>query len=194
MSAKNSETGWGWPARVLHWVMALMILMMLAGGFYMSNIETDLIARFEAVQSHKSFGFTVFVLAILRILWRVSNKATPTLPDTMPGWQRMASHLSHLALYMLIVAMPLTGWLMASSSPLNDPGAYPVQVRNMVFGLFEMPDPFPSGSESLSSALYTVHAGLAALLAAIMLIHLAAALKHHFIDRDRILMRMVRGR
>ncbi len=192
MSVRNTTEKWGWPARVLHWVMALMILGMLFIGFYMVNIETDLIKQFQLIQQHKSFGFTVFVLAIIRVLWRLSNRQTPALPASMPGWQKSASHISHYMLYALIFWMPLSGWFMASSSPLNNEDAYPFQIPNMVFGLFELPDPFPTGSEALMQPFAWAHMLGAILLAAILVVHLAAALKHHFVDRDDILRRMIR--
>ena len=96
-------------------------------------------------------------------------------------------------LYILIIAIPVSGWLMVTSSPLNDPGAYPTQIRNMVFGLFEMPDPFATGNEALSRALRTLHDILGKLLILTLLAHIGASLKHHFIDRDNILRRMIRG-
>jgi cytochrome b561 len=192
MSARNTATSWGWPARLLHWVMALMILGMLAVGTWMANFEADLLARFELTQTHKSLGFTVFVLAVLRVVWRFANP-TPALPRTMPRWQVGASHASHLALYVLILAMPLSGWLMASSSPLNDPGAYPLQIRNMVWGWFEMPDPYPKGSAETAAFWGGVHAWCAVAMALILLVHVAAAVKHHAIDRDGLLKRMIAG-
>lgn len=194
MPLKNTTKAWGWPARVLHWAMALMIILMLVVGTYMANFEKDLIARLEMVQTHKSVGFTVFVLALIRVIWRLANRNTPALPATMPGWQKAASHGSHLALYVLLFALPLTGWLMASASPLNDEGAYPLRIPNMVFGLFELPDPFPKGSESLTNTLHTLHWGLAMAMVLILLVHLLAALKHHFVDRDTVLTRMTSGR
>lgn len=193
MSARNTITAWGWPARIIHWVMALMIFAMLGFGIYMSNIETDLIRQFEMVQQHKSIGFTVFTLALLRVIWRLANPS-PELPDSMPRWQVRASNMSHLLLYALMFALPVTGWLMASSSPLNDEGAYPLQIKNMVFGLFEMPDPFPQGSEALTNAFHTMHWFCALALGLLLLVHIAAALKHHIVDRDAVLRRMVSGR
>ena len=192
MALHNTQTAWGLPARLLHWIMAVMILLMLVFGTIMAA-STDLIAKFGMVQTHKSMGFTVFVLALIRILWRWLSPAAPGLPEAMPRWQVAASHISHLLLYFLIVAIPLSGCLMVTSSPLNDPGAYPVQVRNMVWGLFEMPDPFATGSEALSETFARVHWVLTRLLMAILAVHVAAALKHHFIERDGILMRIIRG-
>ncbi len=193
MSVKNTETAWGWPARVIHWVMALMILGLLGVGNYMTSLDIFNPDRFTLTQQHKSIGFVVFVLAIIRVGWRLSNRTSPTLPEAMPGWQKAASHASHYALYALIFIMPLSGWLMSSASPLNDPGAYPVQIRNMVFGLFEMPDPFATGSERLEEIFHTIHAVSARLMILILLVHTAAALKHHFVDKDTILRRMIRG-
>ena len=192
MSARNSATSWGWVARLLHWVMALMILVLIGVGIYMSDFETDLIRQFQLIQMHKSFGFTVFVLAVVRVIWRFTNP-TPALPDGMPQWQVSASHVSHALLYLLILAMPITGWLMVTSSPLNDPGAYPVQIPNLVFGLFAMPDPYPTGSKELSDTFATIHWALAYLLILVLLLHVAAALKHQLVDRDGLLMRMIRG-
>lgn len=193
MALMNSETGWGWPARVLHWVMAVLILGLIGVGVYMSNFERDLIAEYKLAQAHKSVGFVVFVLALGRLAWRRANRATPALPETMPRWQRRAARASHIALYVLMVAMPLSGWLMASASPFNDPGAFPFQIKNEVFGLFELPDPFPVGSEPLRKALLGVHIALAASLVLVLILHAGAALKHHFVDRDSVLRRMIRG-
>lgn len=193
MTVRNTTTGWGWPTRILHWLMAVMILGLLAVGTWISNFETDLVRQFELVQTHKALGFTVFVLAVLRVGWRFANRASPALPAEMPRWQVQASHASHYALYALIFIMPLSGWLMATSSPLNDPGAYPVQIRNMVFGLFEMPDLFPTGSKALSETFHTIHMLAGRLTALILLVHAGAALKHHYIDRDTVLRRMIRG-
>lgn len=192
MPLGNTATGWGLVSRILHWVMAFLIFGMLIFGTIMAN-TTDLVAQFQMVQNHKSAGFTVFTLAVIRCIWRLSSRTTPQLPTTMPRWQVAASNFSHIALYVLIVAIPLSGWLMVTSSPLNDPGAYPVQVKNMVFGLFEMPDLFATGDKALSETFAQLHWILTRLLMAILAVHVLAALKHHFIDRDTILRRMIMG-
>ncbi|MEO1292186.1 MAG: cytochrome b [Pseudomonadota bacterium] len=193
MSVMNSKSVWGLPARVIHWVMALMIFGLLGVGSYMTDLPIGF-ERIEMTQTHKSVGFVVFTLAVLRVLWRFANRTSPELPEEMPSWQKRASHWSHRALYVLIFLMPLSGWLMSTASPLNDPDAYPVQIKNQVFGLFEMPDPFPTGNEALSDFFATVHEYTALVLAILVVVHILAALKHHLIDKDRILMRMISGK
>ncbi len=193
MALKNTHSAWGWPARLLHWAMAVLMIGLLVMGIYMTNI-TDLIARYDLTQQHKSFGFTVFVLAIIRVVWRVFNRASPTLPTDMPRWQVASSHASHLALYVLMFSLPISGWLMSTSSPLNDEGAFPFRIPNMVFGLFEMPDPFAVGDKALSDLFLQVHELSAFALIAVLLVHAGAALKHHVINRDNVLTRMITGR
>ena len=195
MALRNTQNGWGWLARLLHWVMGLAIIGLLAVGFYMVEmLGTDsdsLLLRLQLTQTHKSIGFTVFVLAVLRVIWRIMNK-TPSLPTGMGTLEKALAHGGHTALYIAMFALPISGWLMATSSPLNDSDAY-IQIKNMVFGLFELPDPYPKGDKSTSEFWGSVHAYTAAVLAVLLLGHVAAALKHHFVNRDSVLRRMIRG-
>ena len=193
MALRNGPDSWGWMARLLHWSMAVLIVFMMALGTYTDNAELPLARKFELVQLHKSVGATVLALALLRLAWRWVNP-TPEQPAGTPGWQLRAGRVSHVALYALMIAVPLSGWLMASASPLNDAGLGEARVPNMVWGLFEMPDPFPTGSEALTDTFLAVHVTLVTLLFVVMLVHVGAALKHHFRDRDAVLRRMVRGR
>lgn len=197
MTLWNTREAWGWPARLLHWAVAAIILFQLGVGFYMVNViemtVEGITERTELTQIHKSWGFVVFVLALVRIAWRLMNRR-PELPPAMGRAERALSEGAHLALYVLIVALPLTGWLLASSSPLNDAGGYMPQIRNMVFGLFELPDPYPKGDKALSDSFGAVHAYAAFGLAVLVTLHVLAALKHHVADRDGVLMRMVLGR
>jgi len=194
VALRNSTESWGWPARTLHWIVGLMIAGMLGFGFYLANaFNPGDFAKFGLVQLHKSFGFVIFALVALRLIWRAANP-TPALPDGMPNWQRVAARASHLLLYVFMFAMPLSGWLMASASPLNDAGAYPTQIRNMVFGIFELPDPFQPGDKRLEELFGTIHFCAALGLAALVGVHVAGALKHAVIDRDGVLRRMVHGR
>ena len=196
MPVRNTAESWGWPARLLHWTMAALILGLLAVGFYMVQVlgTTDLIGRFQLTQLHKSFGFVVFTLALLRLAWRAANPVHPAPPAAAKPWENAAARTAHVALYVLMLWMPLSGWLMASASPLNDPGAYPMQVRNMVFGLFELPDPIAPGDRYLEALFKAAHFYGALALAALLAVHAGAALKHHFIHRDDVLRRMTRGR
>jgi len=215
MALMNTGRAWGWPARLIHWLLAVLILGLLAVGFYMvevlgeartcdgaiaqaiavvygktENCAPDFL-RIDMTQTHKSFGFIVFWLVVLRLLWRAVNR-TPALPAHMSRVERALARGGHLALYVGIVVMPLSGWLMATSSELNDPGGY-VYVANEVFGLFPMPDLYPKGDRDVSEFWGAVHFYTGLALAALILIHIAAALKHALIDRDGVLRRMVRG-
>lgn len=191
MGLGNTTTSWGWPARLLHWLMAVMIIGMLGFGFWLTTAyNPGDITKLAQVQLHKSFGFCVFVLACLRIILRAVTR-TPGLPARMSALETFAARAGHLALYGLMLAVPLTGWLGASSSPYNDPGY--MAIPNEVFGLFAMPDPYPTGSHKVSDAYMTAHLYLALALLVVLAGHAGAALKHALIDRDDVLRRMWSG-
>ncbi|MEO0763232.1 MAG: cytochrome b [Pseudomonadota bacterium] len=188
MAVMNTESGWGIVQRLLHWAAAGVILFQLAMGLYMTNLVTDIYDQFAHTQTHKSWGFVAFVLVLLRMVWRWVNPR-PAAP-AMPRWQHVASEGAHIALYVLMVVLPLSGWLMSSASPLQDSYG----IKNMVFGLFELPDPFVPGTTEMEKLLKAVHFYAAMGLIALVGLHVAAALKHQFVDRDGLLMRMVSGR
>ncbi len=173
--------------------MALLIFGMLALGFYMIRIEVDMVSQYNEIQLHKSFGFTIYALACLRLAWRRFSSDLPALPADTPAWQVKAARGSHVLLYVLMFVLPITGWLMASASPLNDSGAFPFQIKNMVFDWFELPDPFPSGSQFLRDGLKIIHLTAALSLAGLLLVHILAAFKHHFVDGNNVLRRMLIG-
>ena len=106
---------------------------------------------------------------------------------------RAAAKAGHWVLYLLMFAMPVTGWLASSASPYNDADAYPMQIKNMVFGLFEMPDPFASGSHALSDQFMAAHFYLSVALVVVLAIHIVASIKHAAIDRDGVMERMIKG-
>ncbi|QDL92193.1 cytochrome b [Paroceanicella profunda] len=189
MSLMNTRTGWGWPARLLHWCIAALIVFMSGLGLYMTNaFPSGSMDSYPWYQLHKSWGFVVFVLLLVRILWRWLNRVTPELPAGMPLWERLAAHGAHWALYALMAAIPLSGWLMVSASPLQDMG-----VPNKVFGLFSFPDPFQPGDRAIEGFLKEVHETTWYLLLVVLALHVLGALKHHFISRDTVLRRMLRG-
>ncbi len=178
-------------AIALHWSIALAVFALLAAGLWMSDAikvpETRNFA-FKVYQWHKALGLSVLVLTVLRIVWRVMNPPPP-LPAGMTSFEVMAAHLSHHGLYALMLAIPVAGWAMVSSSPLGFP--------TMVFGLFEWPHiPRLAGLEDKKAAealFKTVHKYLAFGAIALIVLHVGAALKHHFVNRDDVLARMLPG-
>jgi cytochrome b561 len=186
--ARDGVTGWGWVTRLLHWAMAPLILFQLALGPRAASFTPDLIERFRLAQLHKSWGAVVFALALLRVGWRLANRAPPP-PPGMPAWQVRAAWASHRLLYSLMLIVPLSGWVRASASPTQDL----LGIDNMVFGWFALPDPWVPGARAVEAAAEATHVWSAALLAFVLAVHVGAALKHRFVDRDGVLARMTFG-
>ena len=181
----NSRTSWGWPAKLLHWVVAVLVLGLIGVGFTMVWLVSDLGTKFELYQLHKSFGVLVAMLVGLRLVWRGLNPVVPALPDTLQPWERRLAAATHHGFYALLLLMPLTGWITASASPLGVP--------TVVFGLVELPNPIGPNA-ALEGAMSVVHGLLAVLLVLALTLHVGAALKHHFVLRDDVLLRMLPGR
>ncbi|MEM8572596.1 MAG: cytochrome b [Pseudomonadota bacterium] len=190
MQTMNTTESWGWLARLLHWSIAGVILFQLGMGIYMTEFVSDLFRQFELVQVHKSWGFVAFALACVRLVWRAANRTSPAMPPGTPTWQEWVSSISHKLLYLLMFALPLSGWVMSAASPTQDL----LNIDNMVFTWFAMPDPWVPGVKSLADAAEEFHKVAAFLLIGLLGLHTAAALKHHFIDRDTILRRMSWGK
>lgn len=187
-------------AIVLHWAIAASILFMIPLGFTMHELAEDGVATqglFEAYQLHKSIGLTVLVLTLVRLAWRLTHRPPP-LPAGMPAWERLAARATHWAFYVLTLALPLTGWLYVSAGwSIHDDQPLPVATR--WFGLFEVPHLFglqnlaPDSREDAAEAALTAHAYLAFAAIGLAALHVVAALKHHFFDRDETLAHMVPG-
>ncbi|MFM7631999.1 MAG: cytochrome b [Betaproteobacteria bacterium] len=168
-------------AKVLHWLMALMILGLFAVGQYMSDLSMSP-TKLQLYSWHKWFGVTAFLLVLIRLGWRLTHQP-PTLPLHMSTLQQRASHLAHAALYGLMLAIPVSGWLMSSAKGY----------QTVWFGVLPIPDVLAK-DKSLGDLLAEVHGTLNGVLMLIVFIHVIAALKHHFIDRDDILKRMLPSR
>ncbi len=183
---RDDGAHWGPVSRGLHWSMAALILFQLGLGVSMVR-QDDVLARFAWTQLHKSFGTVVFALALARILWRLASPARPALPG--PRWQVRAARLAHALLYVAMVVMPLSGWIMAAAAPTQDL----LGIENRVFGGPALPDPWVPGDAWVEAVARAVHVGAACGLALVLAVHVGAALWHHLVRRDRTLVAMIRG-
>jgi cytochrome b561 len=188
MRLRDDAAGWGWPTRLLHWAMAALILFQLGLGLWMTRVP-DLTLRVTLTQTHKSWGSVIFGLAVIRLGWRLANRRRPPLP-AMPRWQAPAAAWSHRLLYVGMLLLPLSGWVMASASPVQDL----LGIDNLVFGRWRLPDPWIPGDARIETVAHVVHATAAALFAALVALHVAAALRHQLVLRDGLITRMIRGR
>lgn len=176
-------------AIALHWLIAFMVVGQIAGGLFMHNLDDDQAKlKFELYQWHKSFGVSVLLLTLVRLGWRLTHKA-PALPAAMPAWERLAARGALVGFYVLLVAIPLAGWALVSSSPYAD------SVQTYLFGVIHWPHlPFFTGvedREAVSDGFAEIHEYLAFAMIGLIGLHVAAALKHHFINKDSVLAHML---
>ena len=162
----------------IHWITALIVLMIIPGGVIMTNMEEGPLQD-QIFDMHRSFGVVVFVLAVVRVAAR-RILGTPAPHETLTPLERRVSVGIHHSLIALLVLMPLIGWLMTS--------AYRVDVS--VFGLFTLPHLMPK-SEPIYDALSAAHAALGMLMAGLIVAHIGAAIMHRFIKRDGVMQRML---
>lgn len=178
MQLKNDESRYGVVAQLFHWAIVVLIIVQ----FVLANRAADLplgAAKVAVLARHKSFGITILALMLLRLVWRWIN-TVPAEPSDLPRWQRIAARISHIALYVLLIATPMVGWLMSSAR--NFPVSW--------FGLVTLPDLIAPNRPAFDFLL-AAHEVMATTLLGLALLHVAAALKHHFIDRDNVLRRML---
>lgn len=164
-------------AIALHWLAVLLIFAAFPLGVYMHDLPLSP-TKLQLYSYHKWIGISALMLAVLRIVWRARH-TPPLLPETMPRWQQLASHATHHLLYVLLFAVPLSGWLMSSAKGF----------QTVWFGVLPLPD-LIGKDKVLGSLLTTLHQGLNFALLLLVLLHVAAVFKHRFIDRDNIWARM----
>ena len=165
-------------AKFLHWLMAILLFGLLALGFYMQDLPLSP-EKLKLYSWHKWAGVTAFPLVGFRLLWRLAHRP-PALPASMPKLMQFAAHAGHLLLYVLMIAIPLSGWLMSSAKGF----------QTVYFGVLPIPDLLDKNKE-IGDLLALVHKSLNLLFVAVLAGHIGAALKHHFIDKDDILTRML---
>ncbi|MBU1540880.1 MAG: cytochrome b [Alphaproteobacteria bacterium] len=162
----------------LHWLIAALVVSQVL--LIMAHDATEGPISREFVQIHKSVGLGILVLTLGRIGWRIANPAIP-LPDEMPRWQRLLARATHILFYVVLIGMPLGGWAASSAAG-----------REIVwFGLFEWPLLPIGGGREAAGQLMDMHELGAKALYVLIILHVAGALKHHFVDRDNVLHRMI---
>lgn len=176
MNLRNSERRFGLVNILLHWIMAILIIGMLVLGLYMVSLPISL-EKLKLYGWHKEYGFIVLALAMFRLFWRITN-ITPHL--SLPFLEMLAARAMHWAFYGFMFAMPISGWLITSAAGL--PASF--------FGLFTLPN-LISTNEEYRQLFQWVHQWLGYGLIVAIVLHASAALKHHFINKDDILRRMI---
>jgi len=179
MNLKNTADRWGGVSQSLHWIIAALILLIGIVGLVMGELPRSP-KYFWVYTMHKSLGLTVLALVILRIGWRLYAGAPKPVPGT-PRWQALLASVTHGAIYLLILAMPMSGWIYDSANALR-PFRW--------FGLVEVPK-LVAQDEALAASAHGAHEWLFWLLMALVVGHAGAALYHHFIQRDSTLARML---
>jgi cytochrome b561 len=172
-------SGYTRTAIALHWLVAVLILVAFALGLYMVELKLSP-TKLKLYSWHKWLGVTIWLLVVVRLVWRARHRP-PALP-AMPKWQHTASQVTHGLLYVLLLAIPITGWMFSSAS------GFPVVYLGV--SALQLPD-LVGKDKALAEVLQAVHSTLNWTLFAIVLLHVAAALKHHVVDRDTVLHRML---
>jgi cytochrome b561 len=162
----------------LHWLTAALIVVSVCVGLYMVGLKLSPL-KLKLYSWHKWVGVTIFLLAAARLVWRAWHPAPP-LPADSPQWQRVAAAINHWSLYVLLICIPISGWLMSS--------AFGVPVK--YFGVVPLPDLVDKNKE-LAESLKLLHEVLVYTMLALVAMHIAAAIKHHVMDRDDVLHRML---
>jgi cytochrome b561 len=181
-----TNTRYSGIAIAIHWLTALAIVAQLVMGWSMTSMKPGSYLQFSLYQWHKSVGMTILALSILRLIWRLLHKPAP-LPATMPAWEMRAANASHAFLYVLLIMLPLTGWAVVSASTLNIP--------TVLYGVLPLPH-LPVLSDltdkrAAESAIVLVHEIGGWILAILLAGHVGAALRHHFLVHDDVLVRML---
>ncbi|WP_158817607.1 cytochrome b [Methylocapsa sp. S129] len=180
----GSEQRWSAPTIALHWLSAALILVLLGLGWFMVHADLGAATKFDLYQLHKSLGFLSLALLLLRLGARLVQSSPPA-PPTMPHWERRLAGLTHATFYVLLLVAVLSGWLLASAAIIAIPTRF--------FDLFVIPN-LVDADATLSAEMTFLHYMVSRLLMGLLVLHIAAALKHHFLDRDDVLRRMVRFR
>jgi cytochrome b561 len=175
---RNNGENYGLLAKLFHWVLALYMLGLFVFGKYLTTMKVGF-ATIHLFNYHKIFGLMALALILMRLAWRLYSPPPPTLTDGARPWELRLAHFTHFMLYVLMLAMPLSGWIASSASGIGI----------SFFGLASVPLIAPP-VEWVEKLFFAVHHWLATLLVIFLILHVAGALKRHFVLRDRTLRRM----
>jgi cytochrome b561 len=178
--ADGTVQGYTLIARVLHWTTAVLVLIMVPIGVAMANADFGP-AQDTLYHLHRSIGMLLLPIVVVRIIWRFLQPPPP-LPDDIPAIQQVAAHMTHWALYALLIVQPVMGWIATS--------AYRAPI--LFFWLFEVPPIWPV-DQPFSERVFALHRWIGIAIGLLLCAHVGAALFHHFVLKDRVLMRMVNG-
>lgn len=179
MSSDNTTSRYGSGMKFFHWLLAILIIGMIIFGYCLDSIG-DKPTKIFCMQLHKSIGLTILALMVMRLIWRWLN-ITPTLPKSMRPWERFLARFTHVLLYVVVFMMPLSGWLASTA------GGHATRF----FWLFNLNAPGITTNKELGKFIFNFHVYGAYLLIALLVIHILASLKHHFLDKDDVLTRML---
>jgi cytochrome b561 len=177
---RNSADRWGWPAKILHWLAAALILILLVHGWWMTHMTArpDRLANYTW---HAAVGYDLLALSVLRLLWRWLNPV-PAQPADAKPWEKLAAHAGHFGLYVLMFVVSFTGWALA--------GTFRVPMNMDLLGM-SVPAIVTGEARPVRELIEDSHKILAYVLAAFVLVHFVGALRHHFLKRNDVLMRML---
>jgi len=178
MQWRNNEARWGAIAQLLHWLIALAVAGQMVLGWVMVSLRLSS-TKFELYAIHKSLGITLLLLVLIRLAWRLWN-VTPPAPPGSPRWEARAAGATHALLYVLLFALPVSGYLINSASN------FPL----VIWGVLPLPN-LTDENEPLQIVAEYLHLTLFWILATLVLLHAAAALRHHWVLKDTVLRRML---
>lgn len=182
MMLRNTPNEWGSLAKSLHWIVAALVIFLLAYGWWMAHLAPRS-GRLGLYELHSSIGYDLLFLVILRLLWRVIDRA-PALPADLKRWEMISARAGHFLLYLLVLAVSVTGWLLL--------GTFSRPVAATLFQSIPVPVMNLTGDRMLHGLFEKSHAILSYALLALIVVHVLAALRHHFIKKNDILRRMWR--
>ena len=177
---RNTPTAWGSVARLFHWLSALLVLFLTGYGGWMTHLAARA-GRLQLYQLHSVIGWYLLLLIALRLVWRAANPR-PALPADLPRWESVTAHATHWLLYVLMLVVSVAGWMVA------DTFRQPIEAT--LFGVIAVPHLLDASHRPYRDLVEGTHAVSSYVLLALVMIHIASALRHHYVRKNDVLRRM----